>query len=333
MIEILQPGVLTTLQDGGRFGHLARGINPGGAMDSFAMGAANAVIGNGENEAVLEMHFPAAAIRFREPAIIAIGGAQFSAGLFAAQHDGVPMDLFRPYVAAAGSTIVFRGRVIGSRVYLAVRGGLDVPAWLGSRSTNMLARAGGFQGRALRRQDVIPLRESAVSSGNSRRMPWRVVPSLLERVYTRELVRVIPGPEWNWLTDAGRDAFLKSQFSITTGSDRTGYRLEGRPLEKENHDELLSSGVAFGTVQLLPSGQLIVLMADHPVTGGYPRIANVITADLPFLAQQGAPDQVRFSLVSQGDAELSYRSIQGEMETLRTASQRRLDQWLHGTSI
>lgn len=331
-IEILSSGVLTTVQDLGRFGFGNRGINPNGVMDWFATRAANSLLGNPSESAILEMHFPAPHILFRQAALICLAGAEFTALLALPAGLEKPLECFRPYQVPAGSTLRFDAPVRGRRVVLAVHGGWSVPPWMGSRSTHLMAGIGGNQGRALKKGDQIPF---SPATNGFRVFAWKAAPSLIEKVYLRDSLRVLAGPEWNSLSRPSQEDFLKEPFSITPQSGRTAYLLDGPVLQKDDlaMGELLSSGVAFGTVQLLPNGQLLIFMADHPVTGGYPRIANVIQADLPYLAQNGPPAKLRFKFASQSEAEMLYVSLQRDLQQLANSSAQRINEWLSKQSI
>ena len=308
-LTILQSGMLSTIQDGGRQGYRNRGINPCGAMDQFASRFANILVSNQEGEAVLEMHFPAPKIRFEKTALVSLTGADFSP-----MTDAVPIEMFTPTVIDSGRILGFPERRHGARCYLAVQGGFELKPWLGSLSTHLIAGAGGFHGRALRKGDTLRLNTTVpmIRSGPSQ----RAARALYAKTCTRDFVRVVKGPEWDWMTADSQERLSSAQFAITSASNRTGYQMHGPALAKQTPQEMFSSGVAFGTVQLLPDGQLIILMADHPVTGGYPRIANVISADLPFLAQQNAPQSIKFEEVELEDAERACLRMEEEIAQL-----------------
>ena len=308
-IFLKKAGLLTTVQDLGRFGHRRFGINPNGVMDRTAARIVNILIGNDEHDAVLEMHFPAAEIVFEKPCVFAIGGAELTP-----QLDGLPITNWCTHRAETGGTLRFRSKQKGNRAYLAVQGGLCVDEWLGSKSTNLAAAIGGFAGRVLQTGDRI---ETNAADG----MPWcdqRVVAASLIPHYSRfPTVRVIPGAEFELLTDASRETFSAANYSITNNSNRMGFRLNGEPLALAQPLELVSSAVSFGTIQLLPDGQMIVLMADHQTSGGYPRIANVIERDLPVLGQLGGGDSVAFHPVSLSDAELLAVELEHNLAKLK----------------
>jgi len=288
-LHILKPGLLDTFQDRGRFGYGHLGINPSGAMDRVAMAVANCMVGNAAGEAVLEMHFPAPEIRLEAPVMLALAGADFTA-----QADGAAIPLHTPVLLQAGVLIKFRKALAGARCYLAVRGGFVLEPWLGSCSTNLAAGAGGWQGRALQAGDFFAFRQNKPGPQleyglKMRRLPWSV--HVAEFYPENNIIRFCPGPEYAWLDTASQAGLERTDWQVTAQSNRMGYRLKGSELKQRKTQELISSAVTFGTIQLLPNGQLIVLMADCQTTGGYPRIGQVIQADLPRLAQMG-PAQV-----------------------------------------
>lgn len=312
-LAINKPGILTTVQDLGRRGFRRFGINQNGAMDQTAVRLINALLANDENEAVLEMHFPAPEILFGAPAVFGLGGADFGAKL-----DGRPLENWRIHAAAAGSVIKFEQKNLGNRAYLAVRGGFALDSWLGSRSTNLKAGAGGFGGRRLRAGDRIEFRQRSI---DPKTLTGRRISGALIPFYASfPTVRVVAGAEFGELTAAGRDRFLQNNFIVSRDSDRMGFRLTGEPLARRKSGELVSAAVAFGTIQLLPDGQLIALMADHQTSGGYPRLANVITRDLSLIAQLGAHDTVAFHLVSVAAAESLLLDFERNFNLLKTAA-------------
>ena len=304
---IKKPGILTTVQDLGRSGAQRFGVNSNGVMDSAAARLLNAALGNHESDAVLEMHFPAPVIEFDTDSDVAIGGADFSAEL-----DGEPVRNWSRRPIEKGAVLSFKKRVTGNRAYLAVRGGIEVDEWLGSRSTNTTAAIGGYYGRRLNAGDMVACR--AESLGSSEVI---IGSSVIPRYSRFPTVRVIPANEFDILTPAGERVFVSEGFTLTRDCDRMGYRLSGKPLEVIDSGPMVSAGVNFGTIQLLPDGQLIILMADHQTSGGYPRIGNVIATDLPLLAQCGPGDGVSFELVSVGDAEHLALEFDQQLNMLR----------------
>jgi len=332
-ITLLSNGILTTVQDLGRHGARRFGINPGGAMDTKAARLINILLGNDENEAVLEMHFPAPKIQFEDAAVFALGGAEFGAKL-----GGREAQNWRPYFAEKGSTLSFIKKQAGARCYLSVKGGFAIEKWLGSSSTNLKAQVGGFEGRALKKDDRVEFRrqetengrqgrvaggqtktqdQSLKTQGQNSQFSFRISSSLVPIYSPFPTVRVIAGAEFELLTPEAKTSFTAQNFTIGLQSDRMGFRLEGEPLKLETPHEFISSAVSFGTVQLLPDEQLIVLMADHQTTGGYPRLAHIISEDLPLAGQLGAKDGIGFKMVSIEEAEKLMTETEKELNLFR----------------
>ena len=310
-ILIRKPGILSTVQDLGRIGYRRLGINPNGVMDTNAVRLINILLGNEENAAVIEMHFPAAEIEFEHDAMFAVGGADFGVRL-----NGETFSNWRVHRAAKGSSLNFQNKLRGERAYLAIGGGFFVENWLGSSSTNMNAKIGGMNGRKLETGDRIGL--ASDQTRPEMLVNKEISPSLISRNSRFPTVRVIKGGEFDLLNEESRDIFEISTFQISNNSNRMGYRLNGEPLALSKPTEMLSSAANFGTIQLLPNGQLIILMADHQTTGGYPRIAHVISYDLPLLAQVGANDKVAFHLIDVTEAERITTSFHRDLNFLKT---------------
>lgn len=294
-ILVQKPGILTTVQDLGRFGYRRFGINPNGAMDHIAMRLINILLGNDENEAVLEMHFPAPQLVFECDAVFSLGGADFEAEL-----DGEQVGNWRQIAAKKGDVLKFAGKIVGNRSYLAVKRGFKINPWLGSASTNAVANIGGFDGRKLESGDRIEINEQLISTKAD---PRQISASLIPAYSKFPTVRIIAGGEFADLTGESQDALVKQNFTISNASNRMGFRLRGEPLNLAIPLEMISAATNYGTIQLLPDGQLIVLMADGQTAGGYPRIAHVVSRDLPLLAQLGANDKVAFHLITGREAE------------------------------
>jgi antagonist of KipI len=309
-ILINKAGILTTVQDLGRNGFRRFGINQNGAMDKTAVRLINSLLATHENTAVLEAHFPAPEILFEEPALFSLGGADFAARL-----NGAALENWRIYYAEKGSVLKFTEKVFGNRAYLSIKGGFAIENWLGSASTNLKAGIGGFRGRKLQNGDRI--RFNSKFKVQSPKFKYRISNSLIPFYSKFPTVRVVEGAEFRLLTSQSREKILQRNFTITPNSDRMGFRLTGEPLFLENKTELVSSAVNFGTIQLLPDGQMIVLMADHQTTGGYPRIANVIPTDLPLLAQLGANDKVAFHTISIAEAENLAVQFENDLKRLK----------------
>ena len=295
-ILIQKPGILTTVQDLGRHGYRRFGINPSGVMDQTATRLINILLGNDESEAVIEMHFPAPQINFEANTIFAIGGGDFKPHLDASQVEN-----WRPIFAKKDSSLKFNGKTSGNRAYLSVKGGFRITKWLGSASTNLIAISGGFDGRKLEPGDRIWLNQKFKKIAYTHTP--RISNSLLPFYSRFPTIRIMRGAEFEKLTKTSRERLQDQDFAISGNSDRMGFRLIGDPILLAKPMELISSAVNFGTIQLLPGGQLIVLMADQQTAGGYPRIAHVISRDLPLLAHLGTNDKVAFHLIETREAE------------------------------
>ncbi len=311
-IRIEKSGVLSTIQDAGRTGFRRFGINPNGAMDKTAVRLINILLDNDENAAVLETHFPAPVLKFEKPAIVALGGADFGATL-----DDEPIENWRPVLVGKNQTIKFTEKIFGNRAYLAVKGNFKISEWLGSRSTNLVAVVGGFQGRSLAKGDCLFFDSNLKSQISNLKFPYKISKNLIPRYSSHPTARVVAGAEFERLTALSEGDFLKRNFTISNDSNRMGFRLTGEPLRLLAKTELVSSAVNFGTIQLLPAGQMIILMADHQTSGGYPRIAHVVSTDLPPLAQLGAGDRINFQTISIEEAEQLMLDFEKDLNLLR----------------
>ncbi|TMI65495.1 MAG: biotin-dependent carboxyltransferase family protein [Bacteroidetes bacterium] len=320
-LKILKPGILDTIQDEGRYGYQHLGINPSGAMDKFAMKTANLLIGNKLNEPVLEIFFPSPDILFEQNALITITGANFSPMI---NGDGIKTG--RPVMVKKNTVIQFPQNKKGQCCYLAIHGGFKITPWLNSCSTNLKAVAGGFEGRKLQRGDCIEFNKDfcheRLKDADIIKLHWRAAPFTDES--GDEEIFVLPGNEWSYLAEQSRNIFCNNNFQVALSSDRMGYRLSGNKLISENNIELVSAAVNSGTIQLLPNGELIVLMADSQTTGGYPRIAHVISAHLPKLAQKQPGSAIKFTIVNQAIAESLMMKQKLHLQQLKNACNFRL---------
>ncbi|MCW3087090.1 MAG: biotin-dependent carboxyltransferase family protein [Sediminibacterium sp.] len=322
-IRIIKNGLLDTVQDRGRYGYQHLGINPGGVMDPVAMRVANALTGNDITEAVLEMHFPAAEMVFEETALIALTGADFAPTL-----NGESVPLLQPLLVEKGVVLRFTKQLTGARAYLAVAGGFQATNWLNSYSTHLKVKAGGFEGRALRKDDRLVFKEiRAYDLPNThgwRSLPWTAnVPALYR--FTKPCF--IAGAEFDWLTEHAQQQIHTMRFTADPKSDRMGYRLRGEPLQAMRTDELLSTAVTRGTMQLLPGGQLIILMADHQTTGGYPRIGHIAGTSIPFLAQLRPGENFSLEQITISEAEKLQAAQERDLQQLQNACNFRLQEY------
>jgi antagonist of KipI len=294
-LVVRQAGMLSTVQDRGRTQWQHLGVPVSGSMDLTAHRIANILVGNTEDAATIECTLGGAAFQFTQPMLFAIAGRQCQASL-----DGVPVLPWRSLAAHAGALLALHN---GVRTTLAVGGGVSVPRVLDSRSTSLRAGFGGFDGRPLKRDDVVTcgaesslsahLRELLTSEGRSV-SDWSAGAGVRPGYSAEPTVRIIRGPQFDALDEHSQRVLLRDAFRVSNESDRMGFRLTGPPLALAHAQELTSSAVTFGTIQLPPGGSPIVLMADRQTTGGYPRIADVISVDLPLLAQLQPGDSVRF---------------------------------------
>jgi antagonist of KipI len=264
-------------------------------MDRSSFRILNILLGNDENEAAIELHFPAGEIVFGSECTFAVTGANFDLHL-----DGVAIASWKTHRAEVGSVLGFAKRVAGQRAYLGVAGGFEIPAWLGSKSTNLAIRVGGISGRKIAASDCLEFKKPKQPNVQSNLAAGNSITGIRSPV---SAVRMTSGPEHLSLTPLSTEVLLSGRFLVSNNSDRMGYRLHGEPLFLMDTPEMISSAVDLGSIQLLPDGQLIVLMADHQTTGGYPRIGHVIRRDIPRLAQLGPGGDLSFELVSVAEAE------------------------------
>jgi biotin-dependent carboxylase-like uncharacterized protein len=285
---IESPGFLTTVQDFGRPGHGVLGISASGAADPIALHLGNRLVDNPAGAAALEMTLTGGTFVFPEGGVFALTGADFRVTL-----NDDPIDHWTAHTASRESKLVIGPTTNGARCYLCISGGIQVRPFLGSASTHLLSGLGGFQGRALRRGDVLQLNAPSVPVSHR-----TVRPDALEKLKPRKILRVTEGPQKGWFPEAAHRALLEGTFQVTEEANRMGLRLSGPSLTRVHNRELVSEGAPLGAIQVTPSGQTIILFVEQQTAGGYPKIANVIGVDLPSLGQLRPRDQIRFQLVS-----------------------------------
>lgn len=326
-ISVLKGGALTTVQDRGRVGYQDLGFSEAGVMDRRAFRLANLLLGNAENEAVLEVTMIGPEFVFQSDNCFVVTGADLGAKL-----NLLPIEVNRVYAAKAGDVVrfpkTFPAPGTGLRAYIAFAGGLDVPMLMGSRSTYCRGKMGGIEGRGLKTGDVIEFLDPKPVLKN---LEQRARKESFEEVYGgKEItVRVILGPQDDCFTEAGIDTFLKEEYRITDKSDRMGSRLDGPIIEHAKAPDIVSDGIAYGAVQVPKEGKPIIMMADRQSTGGYTKIANVITVDMPKLAQAQPGTKVHFSAVGVEEAqdliaedEKKYTALKENLEREWTMSER-----------
>lgn len=292
-VTVIKPGLSTTLQDAGRPGYAALGVGRSGAMDGPAWQLANALVGNEEGEAALECTLLGPTLRFARNTVIAMTGAPIEALL-----DGRPIGMWSPCDVPAGSVLQLGRMTIGCRSYVAVRGGFGESAVLGSRSSDQHAGIGFFNGRALRTDDVLPVGDGVLPDLATRinrrdELAWSLDPQPWFD-FAQQPLDLLPGQHASLLDDESQRLLYAVKFTLSKDSNRTAGRLDGHTLALGKPLELISEATLPGTLQLPPSGQPIALLAEAPVTGGYPRIGQVAAVDLPRLAQRRPGDTVCF---------------------------------------
>jgi len=289
---VLRPGLLTTVQDLGRWGFQSKGVPVAGPMDLFSHRLANALVGNSGETASLEVTLSGPALEFESDCVIAIAGAEFVVTV-----DGDVAPHAQAFEVPSRSKVEFGARLRGARAYVAVDGGFDTPLTLGSRATHVSSRLGGLDGRPLRKGDRLPLGTAA-----GRRLAMRTTTHARDTLMEPAVVRVLRGPDEDRFLANAFDALQSDAYVIDLDSNRMGYRLQGPELRHSHGADIISDVTPMGSLQVPASGQPILLMADRQTTGGYPRIATVISADLGIAGQRAPGEMLSFRLCSAADA-------------------------------
>ena len=305
-LHILKPGLLTTVQDLGRYGHQASGVPVAGPMDTFSHRLANQLAGNSIDAATLEVTLIGPDLIVEADTTMAIAGGQFEVTC-----DDRPLASGTSFSVTRGQRVKFGRLVEGARAYLAVAGGIQTPPVLGSRATHLVSHMGGFNGRALRAGDRVPI----VNAAPTRRQ--RKSAGLTLPTKGRALLRVMAGPQDRWFQADALRAIASVSFRISPQSNRMGYRLQGPPLVRAREDELISEPVGIGAIQVPAAGEPILLMADRQTAGGYPKIGYVISADLPIAGQLAPGDFIEFHVCTHQEAVAAL--ISRERQLLRYA--------------
>jgi antagonist of KipI len=291
-LRVIKPGMLTTVQDAGRWGYQSRGVPVAGPMDSYSFRLANALVGNDRAAAGLEITLLGPELEFETERVVAVTGAEFDLTL-----DGRPVPMEAPFLVSAESHFRFGARRRGARAYLAIAGGIATPPVLGSRATHLISTMGGFEGRALRAGDRLLLGDATGTRSTQPASPREVpLPDGEARV------RVLAGPQADYFSADSLDVLQSAPYVIGRQSDRMGFRLEGPRLTHARGADIISDATPLGVLQVPASGQPILLMADRQTTGGYPKIATVITADMSVAGQLGPGDAITFAVCSLREA-------------------------------
>ncbi len=307
-MRIENGGILTTVQDGGRFGYEQFGVSPSGPMDMRAMNMANILVGNPMNESCLEMTILGPQIRFTSSAVIALTGADMKPTI-----NGRTVSMYRAVAVQSGDVLKLGTVQNGCRTYLAAAGGLDIPELMGSKCTMVGKGFGGYEGRKLQKDDEIGFVKHVSMLPN---MQARC--TYPDKYQTKEhVLRVIMGPQDDMFTEKGMNSFLGGAYKVGQEFDRMGYRLEGPVIEHKEDGNIISDGVVTGSIQVPTSGRPIVMLAERQTIGGYTKIATVITVDLPVIGQCKAGDVIRFRAVTVDEAQKLYEAYYREMEALQ----------------
>ncbi len=292
-IDVINGGILTTIQDSGRYGYQELGIPTSGVMDDYNYRLANILVGNKLDEAVFEMTFFGPTLKFNENLIIAITGSNMNPKI-----NGELAPMYETIKVKKGDTIQFGKVNEGIRSYLAFGGSIDVPIVNGSKSTHIKTKMGGIEGRALKAKDEINIKKSKEET--MRKIPEKYIP----KISHCNILKIVLGPQDDFFTEKGiHDLFRSGGYQVTKDFDRMGIRLKGTAIEHKETADIISDGTTFGSIQVPANGQPIILVADRQTTGGYTKIGNVITADLHKLAQMTFLDKVLFQEIKIEEAQ------------------------------
>lgn len=309
-IFIVNPGLLTTVQDKGRWGYQEFGMPVAGAMDEYSLRAANILVGNDEYAAALETTLLGPEIRFNTDTVIAITGANMMPRV-----NGRVVPMWRTLRLAAGDLLSFEMAREGARGYIAFAGGIDVPAIMGSRSTYVRGSIGGYEGRKLKANDEFGLGRVTVPL---EKLLGRIVPgSHIPEYKNQVVVRAVLGPQDDCFTDASVELFFNSVYEVTNEADRMGYRLAGAALEHKNGADIISDGINLGSIQIPGHGMPIVMMSERQTTGGYTKIATVISTDISVMAQLKPGDKIQFIKTEINEAHEIYRDYEERIVKLK----------------
>ncbi len=308
-IRVLKAGMLTTVQDLGRTGYQSQGFSVAGAMDVRSFKIANLLLDNPENEAVLEFTLIGPTLQFTSETIIAITGGDFTPTL-----NGEPVPSYEAVYVNRGDILKFGSARTGSRGYIAFSSYLDIPVVMGSRCTNLKSQIGGFKGRKLKDEDYIGFRIKR------RYLPYFLSRKLKPDDFSAEseTLRVVLGPQDDRFSRQGIETFLTEEYTVTSDFDRMGCRLEGPFIAPKDTTDMISDGIAYGSVQVPSHGKPIVLLSDRQTTGGYPKLATVASVDIPKLVQRKTDHRIHFTAISVEEAQKLYREEEKAYEKMRS---------------
>lgn len=307
-IRVLKAGMMTTVQDLGRPGYQSQGFGVSGVMDVRSFKIANLLLDNPENEAVLEFTLIGPTLQFTSETIIAITGGDFQPMI-----NKEPAKMYTAIYMQKGDILEFKGCRTGSRGYIAFSSYLDIPVVMGSRSTNLKCAIGGLKGRRLLNEDYLGFRMKR------RYLPYFLSRSLDIDEFGQEEVtlRVVMGPQDDCFTKQGRETFLNNEYTVTSEFDRMGCRMEGPFIASKDTTDIISDGIAFGSVQVPSHGKPIILLSDRQTTGGYAKIATIASVDIPKLVQMKTDNKVRFQSIEVEEAQQLMMEEMKEMDAFR----------------
>jgi antagonist of KipI len=325
MIKVIKPGLLTTIQDLGRYGYQKYGVIVSGSMDPLAHKISNLLVGNAVDEAVLEITLMGPALEFEGTSLISICGGDLSPTI-----NGKPVPLRRSLLIKAGSVLKFGASKNGCRSYLAIAGGFNVKTVMNSKATYVRAGIGGLNGRSLQAGDNLESgtinKESAniidyllpyVENSDFTEIDWSISSEFISSYHQKKSIRVIPGTEYDLFSEESREHFFNKPFKVSSQSDRMGYRLEGPSLHLDEEFDMISEAVVFGTIQVPPNGKPIILLADRQTTGGYPRMGYIASVDLPLIAQTKPGEELTFTMISHEQAQELYIDRERQLNHLK----------------
>lgn len=327
MITVMKAGLQDTIQDLGRYGYQKFGVIVGGVMDPYSHRIANLLVGNEEHEATLEMTLVGPHLLMEQDVVIAICGGDLQPSI-----DGERVPMWKPVFIRKGSIVKFGAAHAGSRAYMAVAGGIDVPVVLNSRSTYMKAGIGGYEGRALTKADRLktgkplgiaalifkrlqPSRESITYQSSD----WKIASKLLPNLSKHYEIRVMRGRQYDLFTEESQQRFWQEPFTVSSQSDRMGYRMSGPTLSLQVAAELVSEAVTYGSIQVPSDGNPIILAADKQTTGGYPKIGQIASVNFTKLAQAKAGDRLSFTEVTIEQSQQLVTKQEKSLKALRAA--------------
>lgn len=308
-MKVVKAGLCTTIQDIGRIGYQQYGVPVSGVMDEFAFRVANFLVGTDENNAVLEIPYLGPTLEFDFDITIAITGANLSPKI-----NGQDIAMWKSVNIRKGDVLTFSTIRSGARAYLAFSAEIDVPFVNGSKSTLLKSRLGGFEGRQLKIGDILNFKNPKLVA-KRKILASKYIPEYLKN----EEIRVVLGPQDDYFTEKGINTFLNSEYEVTKEADRMGMRLEGEAIEHKNKADIISDAAVFGSIQVPGNGKPIILLADRQTTGGYTKIATVIKAELPKLAQMTTGNKIKFRKLTVEEAEQEYINFYKKLEEIKNS--------------